>query len=455
MTKKRLVALSTCAIFALTTMLSGCGGTKKADDKNAAATTAPKSETKKVSGTIKLLTYDGKKSPTGEYLKQKQINEFMKKYPDIKVTLDMQSENNSVEFLKKLDLMALSGDTSDVITTPSYRDYADRALKDFFAPLDDYMKGENKTFDSLYSYPAQLNNKVFGLPANPGIYHVLINKKYLDAAGLPTPKADWTWDDYREYALKMTKGSGKDKVYGSYMHTWTEYRREALFVSKLDNPYVKDDGTSNLEDPTFKEWLKFVSDMEKVDKSQVPYFDAKSTNMAYRDVFFKGQAAMVLTGSWMYDDIMNTQKFPHDFVTVFASFPRWKNSPAGRTQGSCSYYSINKNSQNKEAAYLFARYITEEGAAVIGELPSVKGSDYTKVINDKIGDNAKLFDVNSLLSIWNNKALQPNMITKFPETFKALDDMFNVETEKYMVGGADLDTTMNNIVKQGKDILKK
>ena len=49
---------------------------------------------------------------------------------------------------------------------------------------------------------------------------VLINKDMLDAAGLDVPSLDWTWDDYREYAEKLTSGSGADTKYGSYFHSW-------------------------------------------------------------------------------------------------------------------------------------------------------------------------------------------------------------------------------------------
>lgn len=404
---------------------------------------------------LRFLTYDGKRLADGTYVRQEQINAYTAANPHVKIELDIQNENNSLEFLQKLDLLQLSGDTYDVSSISSYRDYADRAAKGFFTPLDDFFAADGIDYDSVYSVPSIVNGVRYGIALNPAIYHVLLNKNMLDEAGLPVPAMDWTWDDYAAYAKALTSGSGADKVYGSYMHTWPEYRRANLWTTKLDNPYLKDDGSSNLDDPNIADWLRFMKKLEDEDKTQIPYGDAKATNMAYRDVFFSGKAAMVLTGSWIYADINDTDKFPRDFAVAFAPFPRWKDSPAGRTEGGCSFSVIGANSQNQEEAYRFITWLSDQEGVDAGlEFSAVKGADNSATINATVANNENLYVIDSLTRIWNDPNLESNIVMKFPEQYSEIDAIFNVETEKFMVGGQDLETTLKNIIEQGAAFAK-
>lgn len=432
--------------LAVVVWVVGCSSSN--DSPSAGSSAAPSAGATAKPVEITFLTYDGVKNKEGQSIRQLQVDAFNAANPDIVVKLDLQ-QGDSVEFLKKLDLMSLSGGGEyDVVALPSFKDYAERALKGLFAPLDEFIAAEGKSYEDLYQFNSQVNGAYYALPYNPSIYFVLLNKTMLDEAGLPVPPLDWTWDDYREYAMALTQGEGANKVYGSYMHTWSEYRREALFNTKLDNPYVLDDGSSNMADPVFKEWLQFIYDMENADNSQVPYMDAKSTNMAYRDVYFSGKAGMILTGAWIINNITDLENFPHDFSTVFAMMPRWKDGPEGRVTGSATYNAINAKSNQQEAAYRFMKFISGEGAAVANEFSAMVGADNTATVEAIAAGNEAVLDKDSLLSIWNHPNLEPNEITKFPEEFAALDALFNVETEKFMVGGQDLDTTISRLIDQ-------
>ena len=463
MQRKSTIAVVMSVLLALT-LIVGCSSNNNSNASGSPSAVAPSgsspapaSPSDKAEEPVEItyLTYDGATSPDGQYLIQMQIDAFNKANPDIVVKLDLQ-QNDSLEFLKKLDLMSLSGSaTYDMVSLPSFKDYAERAMKGLFAPVDEFIQAEGKQYSDLFQYTADVDGVNYAIPYNSSIYFVLINKLMMDEAGLSVPPLDWTWDDYRTYAKAMTKGEGAQKIYGSYMHTWTEYRREALFSTKLDNPYVKDDGSSNLDDPVFKEWLQYVHDLEQVDKSQVPYRDAKATNMAYRDVFFTGKAGMILTGSWILSNIKDTENFPHDFQTVFAMMPRWKDGPEGRVTGSATYSVINKDSKHKEAAYRFIRYLAGEGSQVVNQFSTMVGADNSATVEATVQGFENLIDKQSLMNVWNHPKLAPNSITKFPEQFALLEDIYNVETEKYIVGGQDLDKTIANVIEQANKALGK
>ncbi|XID90541.1 ABC transporter substrate-binding protein [Paenibacillaceae bacterium WGS1546] len=456
MQHKKWATTALIATTAFGIVLAGCsGGSNGQNGASPGATTPPQTSggSQTAPAEITFLTYDGKTDKEGKSLRQLQVDAFNAANPDIVVKLDLQ-QGDSVEFLKKLDLMSLGGATYDVVALPSYKDYAERAMKGLFAPIDDLIAADGQSYDEVYQYTADVNGVNYGLPYNPSIYFVLLNQQLLEEANLPVPPVDWTWDDYREYAKAMTTGEGANKIHGSYMHTWSEYRREALFSTKLDNPYVKEDGSSNMADPAFKEWLQFIHDMENVDNSQVKYRDAKSTNMAYRDVYFSGKAGMILTGAWILSDVVDTENFPRDFSTAFAMMPRWQDGPAGRVTGSATFNAINKDSKHLEASYRFMKFMSGEGAAIANEFSAMSGADNTATVEAIAAGNEAVMDKQSLLNIMNYEKLEPNSIISYPEQFAKLDALFNVETEKFMVGGQDLDTTINNLIKQFDSELK-
>lgn len=438
--KKRFVRLLTLALAGTMLLTSCAGGAAQAPEAGSAGAAESGEEV-----TLRLLSYD--------HTLDEVLKAFEESHPGLKVQVDIQTENNSVEFLKKLDLLQLSGDTYDVVAMPSYGQYATRAQKGFWEPLDSYYEKAGIDPDTYYTVDTAVDGVHYGIPSTPAIYYVLLNKDMLDAAGLPVPDMDWTWDDYADYAEALTQGAGTDKVYGSYMHTWTEYRRENMWCVKDDNCYINADGTSNLADPNFGAWLSFIKGMEE-DGVQMSYADAKATNVAYRDVFFQGKAAMVLTGSWMVNDIKNTENFPHDFATAFAPFPRWEDSEAGRCEGDSGIYVINSNSQHKDEAFTLISYLgSEEASAVTLNTSAVRGADNTATLAKTVEGHEDLFDLDSMLRIWNDPNLKVVSTRTHLTTFSEVDEIYNAETELYLLGSQDLETTLKNIQEKGDPII--
>lgn len=442
---KKALPLMLASTLALATLLAGCGSSPSSASGTVSTASSSAGTTASEPVTLRMLSYD--------HALDDVLKAFEESHPGIKVQVDIQTENNSVEFLKKLDLLQLSGDTYDVTCMPSYGQYATRAEKGFWEPLDSYFEADGIDPASYYTVDGTVGGANYGIPGGPGIYYVILNKDMLDAAGLEVPPLDWTWDDYAEYAKALTTGTGVDKIYGSYMHTWTEYRRQNMWSIKDDNCYVNADGTSNLSDPNFGEWLSFIKGLED-DGVQMPYADAKATNIAYRDVFFQGKAAMLLTGSWMVNDIKNIENFPHDFTTAFAAFPRWKDSDAGRCEGDAGWYVINANSVQKDAAYELIKYLGSEEASAVSLVPnSVRGSDKTAILTKTIEGHEDLFDIDSMLRIWNDPNMQVVSTRTHLTTFTEIDEIYNAETELYLLGSQDLDTTLQNIRDKGNPII--
>lgn len=107
-----------------------------------------------------------------------------------------------------------------------------------------YDKEGLKPEDEYYVNP-KVGDKYYGMQMTAGYQFVLLNKDALDEAGLPVPTYGWTWDDFRDYAKKLTKGEGVDKRYGTYFHTWELYMN-ALTQTVMKDPFRYDDGTTIL-----------------------------------------------------------------------------------------------------------------------------------------------------------------------------------------------------------------
>ncbi|MGO9411513.1 MAG: ABC transporter substrate-binding protein [Spirochaetia bacterium] len=83
--------------------------------------------------------------------------------------------------------------------------------KKWIIPLDSYIgTWDKKDWYNKDAYlPYVVGGVRYGVPDQNYIKHVLYNKQMFQAKGVPTPAADWTWDDFVKAAVKLTdKASG-------------------------------------------------------------------------------------------------------------------------------------------------------------------------------------------------------------------------------------------------------
>lgn len=454
----------------LTGVLAGCGNSNNdTNNKNANASSNANATASADAGSnntasgdpvkLRLYTYGTEQA----YNWKATLDAYHEKNPNVTVELVQLSEKGDTqESMKKLDLGVASGEQIDVLMFSDAAGYAQRVALGMAAPLDDFIAKDGYKVEEDYKVDTHLNGKVYALPGKFNPWYVLLNKDNLDEAGLAVP-TDWTWDEYADYAKKLTKGEGATKRYGTYFHGpqnggWMEYLKLMMENQPTGSEFLKADGTSNLDDPNFKKTLELRVKMEKEDKSSVPYSDMISQKLAYRNQFFNQSASMLTIGSWMNTEIGGTDTLPLTFHVAVAPFPKnAAGDQSGITPVTTDYVAVSESSKNKEEAYKFVRWYTTEGQVVQGKnIPAWNGvsNDQVAGIIDTIlsgTKNPELVDKQSLVNtLVNSKATEIIAPASYQaEVYKAI----NEEYEKLILGNQDIDTTVANSKKRVDEII--
>lgn len=140
--------------------------------------------------------------------KMKQlIDTFMSKHPNIKVTTQSAPYG---QFFQKLDTQIAASKAPDVWLSDGVyvMKYAERgAIKD----LSDWISRDlNK--DDYYGldFNKDASGKYWGVPQGIQVATLHYNKDMFDKANVPYPTEDWTWEDLKQTAAKLTiDGNGK------------------------------------------------------------------------------------------------------------------------------------------------------------------------------------------------------------------------------------------------------
>jgi multiple sugar transport system substrate-binding protein len=468
MNKKSLALLLTIAI--MVSLFIGCSKEEKQDESAASdGTTKVETKVETKEGKDAVVTEEKITIHYADWVAEgdttlienfyKGVAEFNKIYPNIEVILDTQATNKADDFENKYNLLLLSGDKTDIISNKSMATYVARAKQGLYAPIDDYMTASSTSMED-YTVNTTLENGVtYGLPMNTDANIVLLNKDALDEVGLGLPGIDWTWDDFAEYAKKLTTVKDGKKRFGSVMPYWGDpvFYYIAAAQSADDNFLYKDESTHNFDNPVLKDWLEFKYQMTNVDKTDISFMDYTAGNLNYQSEFFNGNAAMLVTGLWSLGAISNTENFPHEFETAMAILPRWKDvSEPGAQRDGSGVMAINSNidDAHKEAAYKFIEFQSSKGLLFLGKIPSYKDIDTSEIISKIKGETPELVNEESLIAYF-----EADKVSKIPQlnpdSQKELLNILKEEADVYMSEGQTLDEAIANMIKRADAILEQ
>lgn len=227
------------------------------------------------------------------------IARFNKKYPNVKVEMTIDPISTGWgDYVTKILGQFNAGTQPDVVGT-AIETFQAFASRDLFLPLDSYVAANPEFSDFAPSLLEQSKYKGQQIYIPIGWNNIMINynRDLFDAAGVPYPKdGNWTWDEFREVAKKLTvkDGSGTVTQYG-YEVPNQNFFIQPWFFTNGTGVLTDDWSASNMLDPKVSETLQFLHDLIHVDgSSPIPGSGAPWDNQ-----FFAGQVAMISRGHWI------------------------------------------------------------------------------------------------------------------------------------------------------------
>ena len=160
---------------------------------------------------------------------------------------------------------------------------------------------------------ASPGGKVIGFPAVVDNLALIYNPALFAAAGVAEPTADWTWDDFRAAAKKITDPA--KNIYGTAYsvsgsedttwHLWPQLWQNGGDILSADGKKAAFNSEAGLAA------LEFWRQLAVVDKSV--YLD--QTDEKYAPLFLDGRVGMMISGPWQLSDLVQ-RKTPYKIATL-------------------------------------------------------------------------------------------------------------------------------------------
>ena len=332
------------AATALLVASAGCGGSSSSN------------------GVVNVTVWHGYEDIEGKAMTSAAAR-FNATHPKIHVTV--QNYGNADYALQKVltairggaypDIAYLYGSwAANIARSPTAVDLSSR-IKEPGVNWNDFWPAERQA--------VQVGDKVIGMPALVDNLALVYNKKLFDQAGIPYPTANWTWDDFRSAAQKLTDPSAKQFGW-AYVADGSEdtvWRFDALLWQAGGDILNSDNTKAEFNSPAGVQAATLLQQMATVDHSV--YLDNGNGN--YANLFNSGKIAMLFTGPW------DLSSFP-DVDYGVQVLPGLTNHQT--ISGPDQWVLFDNGSERTQAAWTFLKWFTSPQQAMIwstqtGDLP--------------------------------------------------------------------------------------
>ena len=288
---------------------------------------------------------------------RKLADEFEAANPDIKVDIQVAGWG---EYWTMLEAAATGGSLPDVFWMHSNEIYKYGANDQLLA-LDDLIKEAGIDMSKFPKGLVDIYNvegKQYGIPKDFDTIALWYNKKLFDEAGVKYPDANWTWDDLKEAAKKLTNKEKEQYGIATFLTNQEGYYN---FVFSNGGQIIKDGKKSGYADPKTIEGLEYFFSFAHEGLSPVLSKDGDAK--AYLE---NGKAAMALFGSWQLNGFLDNDYLRENFDV--APLPKKDGKSVSVYNGLANV--ISANTPNKEAAWKFVQFLsspeTQKKASELG-----------------------------------------------------------------------------------------
>lgn len=366
MRKMKRVFVSLLMVTLVATLFAGCSNSSK-NSSNESSQPDSTGKTQSTSDTDKTEVVVWNFTFKTDEQKAEIIKGFDALGKNIKLTFKPLPQGTTEEIDQKLVTNLIGGEKIDIFDgyVSQYYNFTSKGLLE---PLDGYIAKDNFDANALGESNIQMSkidNKLYGLPYIKSKFMLYYNKDLFDKAGVAYPTDDWTWNDFREAAKKLTSGEGSNKIWGFTMPDWPQ--TWGGMATQTGLKYVNPDNTLNLDKPAFKDALQFKYDLSMVDKSGPSLAENKTTKTHYAKQFSAGNIGMLISGDWSIGQIASNQNNDFKFKYDITNIPHPEGVAKGTTFGAPRYLLMNSKSdqKTKDAAWEVMKYLSSEDVALI------------------------------------------------------------------------------------------
>jgi len=344
-------------MLSLMLIIAGCGG--KSNDSSSTGSNSTNNSSNSGNASegsggsdsaeqVELTLNGWGASPEEEELLQQTLDEFMKKYPNIKVKYEVIAE----QYMDVIKTRLIGGQAGDVFYLDSVEAEA-LMEQNVLEPLNGYVTDEFDIADfeePLLNAFKGADGNYYGFPKDFSTLALFYNKKHFEEAGLSGPPT--TWEELIEYSKQLTK----DGRYG--LGVAPELARQMFMIKAYGGEVVDAEGKAAFASPEGLKGLQLVIDQHLVDKTS-----AQPTEVGAGwggEMFGQEKVSMVLEGNWAIPYLDNN--FP-DLEYGTAEVPT-VNGQKG-TMAFTVAYVMNKQSKHKEEAWKLIEFLTgKEGMEI-------------------------------------------------------------------------------------------
>lgn len=408
---KKLVSLLIVAAMSLS-LLAGCGNGGDASTSETPEADAPASdnaagsEAEAESGEEVTLTF---LHHMGEQGKQdgliRLVEAFHEKYPNINVEVEFLSRD---DFINQYKQRVSADNAPDLI---NYRPFETPELIEagLIEPLDASLFPEGIDQNCIKSL--SIDGVIYGVPLDVGGYGFYYNKNQLEAVGVD-PASLNTRSGVLDACEKLM-AAGYTPLASGYAEQWPEnIIIEGLTYTGIlpDNPTLFTDLMSG--EKSFSDYPEFLEIVDYGQKLVGTYsiVDNKAASQQASDQyaqFGRGDAAMMMQGTWAVSDIRIAQEAAGNTDEFGFTIYPWSDDPASNYMpaNADDSFMISKDSKHKEESLLFAEFcMTEEAGKIwtnasgcISALSGVMPDDADPLMEyftDTLENHAYFFEMN-------------------------------------------------------------
>jgi multiple sugar transport system substrate-binding protein len=290
-----------------------------------------------------------------EVTMKKIAENFNKKQDHINLKVQL---NAGADYYTKLQTVLAAKNGPDIMwmNGPNFPKFQS---KGFLMKFDE--KIDRDSF-SMNNYPDSLvklysKDGVYGMPKDYDTIGLFYNKEMFDKAGVAYPTENWTWDDLRSAALKLTVKSGKTASQWGFSANLST--QEVVYPFLVQNgvlPIADDRKSLQYDSPEGIEAIQFLYDLM--------YKDGSSPDGQYLtdndplQLFQSGKVAMIMSGSWMAKPYYDALKDKVDVQVL----------PSRKTKANIIHgvaWTGNANSKNPDDVWEVIKYLGSKEVALL------------------------------------------------------------------------------------------